>query len=263
MTRLLATAALVLLASCARADVTQPTPTGRVQTVPQSLGTLPLSGWVADTAGRLLEGARVEIMSGSHAGAVTITDRQGQFAFSQLFSDVPAVGATKEGYLPASKNVWVHNGAEIRGWFRLGSPNPPVDLTGNFTLTFTADPACQSLPSQARSRTYHATMAPQGLLQLEGARFVNFGDGYVGNVVYVSVFESFVRLDFGDPPIWELLDDPTSVYIFGSAEGTVSGPVSAFSVAGEFEYCGVTEGQTCEEEVACESDHHRLVLTRR
>jgi hypothetical protein len=100
-------------------------------------------------------------------------------------------------------------------------------------------------------------------VKLEGARFANPGGRYVANVVYLSAFENFVRLNFSDPPIWELLDEPTSVYISGEAAGTVSGSVSEFSVSGEFESCGVTDGEECEEEVACQSLHHRLVLTRR
>jgi hypothetical protein len=266
MMRLLAISAVVLLASCDSAGVTQPTSTGRVETSTQPLGSLALNGWVADTAGRLLEGARVEIVSGPHAGAVAITDGEGQFAFSPRFAAVPTVRATKEGYVPANSNVWLHNGTVIRGWFRLGSPNPPVDLSGHYTLTFTTDPACQSLPPEARSRTYQATIGPSaipGIVKLEGARFANPGGRYVANVVYLSAFENFVRLNFSDPPIWELLDEPTSVYISGEAAGTVSGSVSEFSVSGEFESCGVTDGEECEEEVACQSLHHRLVLTRR
>ena len=266
MVRPLAMTTVVLLAACDGSGVTQPTPTVGVATATPSVQSLLFSGWVADTAGRLLEGARVEVLSGLNAGAVAIADREGQFAFSQPFADVPGVRATKEGYVPANSNVWVHNGMAIRGWFRLGSPNPAVDLSGSYTLTFTADPACQSLPSQARSRTYHTTVGPSatpGLVTLEGARFANVGIGYLGNVIYVSAFENFVRLSFSDPPIWELLDDPTSVYIFGDATGTVSGSVSELTVAGEFEYCGVTEGSECEQEVACQSNRHRLVLTRR
>jgi hypothetical protein len=50
MMRLLAISAVVLLASCDSAGVTQPTSTGRVETSTQPLGSLALNGWVADTA---------------------------------------------------------------------------------------------------------------------------------------------------------------------------------------------------------------------
>jgi hypothetical protein len=87
------------------------------------------------------------------------------------------------------------------------------------------------LPPESRSRTYRATIGASptpGVVTLEEGRFVDVGHGYVGNVVYVSAFESFVRLHFSDPPIWELLNEPASVSILGAADGTVSGPVSEF-----------------------------------
>jgi hypothetical protein len=224
---------------------------------------LSLDGWVGDTASRPLEGARVEVLSGPHAGAVAITEGNGNFAFGQTFSAVPSLRATKDGYVPAASNVFVPPGtSNIRGWFRLGSPNDASDLSGSYTLTFTADPACQSLPREARARTYGATLtfSAPAIVTLSGGRFVS--GGYPSNLVYLSTFENFVRLDFSDPPIWERLADPTSVYISGEASGTVHGTVSELSVSGEFEYCGVTSGAECEEEVACESHNHRLVLTR-
>jgi hypothetical protein len=265
MARLLTITALVLLASCDRPALTEPTPLGRATAGAGSIAVFSLDGWVSDTAGRLLEGATVEVLSGPNAGAIAITDAAGQYAFSQPFAAVPSVRATKDGYVPGDSNVFILNGTSvIRGWFRLGSPQPPVDLSGHYTLTFTADPSCQSLPGDARTRTYQTTIAAaSGVLTLEAARFAAAAGRYASNVVYFSVFEDFLRLDFSDPPVWELLDAGTSVYIDGFAEGTVSGPVAELRVDGEIEYCGVTEGDRCEEEVACESHNHRLVLARR
>jgi hypothetical protein len=100
------------------------------------------------------------------------------------------------------------------------------------------------------------------VLTLAGATFAPLAGASAWNAVYVSVFEDFVRLNFSDPPIWELLDAPTSVYINGYAEGTLTGSVSELRVYGEFEFCRTTANGECEEEVECESMQHKLTLTR-
>jgi hypothetical protein len=44
---------------------------------------------------------------------------------------------------------------------------PPINITGAYTLTFVADPACQRLPETLRTPTYRATIAP-AYLSFEG-----------------------------------------------------------------------------------------------
>jgi hypothetical protein len=125
--------------------------------------------------------------------------------------------ASKSGYLLESTGSYNRGDPPtIYRWFRLGSSTPPIDLGGTYDLTFTADPAC-ALPLEARSRRY-LTSIPAGnatsrALTLSGASFVTVPGGYGSNVVYMSVFENFVRFYFSDPPIWETLASPTSLYI--------------------------------------------------
>jgi hypothetical protein len=64
--------------------------------------------------------------------------------------------------------------------------------------------------------------------ELTGAHFVPVDRTYSSNVIYAGVFERFVRFNFHDPPIWERLDEPASLYISGSAEGELTGAVFAF-----------------------------------
>jgi hypothetical protein len=262
-------AALLLLPSCSdRNNVTQPTPLPQATVAAPSQVSYSLEGWVHDTAGRPIEGATVEVLNGLHVGATTSSGRDGRYSFSQTVTSIPGMRATKAGYQPADGNVFVLMGSSIiRGLFRLGSPNPPIDLGGNYLFTFTADASCTSLPPQARARTYQATI-PRGqathhVLTLTGARFADAAPGYSANTIYVSVFENFVQFYFSDPPIWELLDAPTSLYVYGDAQGEITGAVSSFPVWGEFEFCGSTGDGKCEEEVECESSHHTLTLTRR
>ncbi len=262
--------AALMLAACSSDRVTQPTAT------PTPLGSgqgpsqvsYSLDGWVADTAGRLIDGVTVQILSGPHAGEVRTTGPDGRFAFDGPFTAIPEAQASKPGYLPAGGNVFILPGTTtIRGLFRLGSPNRPADLGGTYQLTFTADPSC-ALPAEARSRSYTVSVSSNSassyLFRLGGASFVHASGGYDDwNVIYVGVFENVVTLYFSDPPIWERLDQPTSLYIVGSAQGEVTGPVSRFPVDGEFEFCGVTANGQCEEEVECDSRHHSVTLTRR
>jgi hypothetical protein len=52
------------------------------------------------------------------------------------------------------------------------------------------------------------------------------------------------------------------MYIWGSAEGELTGPVAQFKFAGGFAFCGVTALDKCEEEIACHSNAHVLTLQR-
>ena len=42
--------------------------------------------------------------------------------------------------------------------FYLDVPAPPVNIAGDYTLTFVADSACADLPAEVRTRTYAATI---------------------------------------------------------------------------------------------------------
>jgi len=258
--------ALVLLTACNRSAVTGPTPSAaNAVPVVAPPGPYSLAGSVSDTAGRPIEGATVEIVGGQQAGSVTTTLADGSYTFGGGFSAAPAMRANKSGYIFDSTNSYTTGDPPtIYRWFRLGSSTPPIDLGGTYDLTFTADPSC-ALPLEARSRRY-LTSIPAGnatlrTLTLSGASFVTAPAGYVSNVVYMSVFENFVRFYFSDPPIWETLTGPTSLYINGSADGEVTGSTAHFRVTGEFEFCGVT-GNGCEKEIECDSTNHTLTLTR-
>jgi hypothetical protein len=227
-----------------------------------------LGGWVFDTAGRPIAAATVEILSGARAGAVATTSADGSYAFGHGFPSAPEMRASKSGYRLVDAQFYAPGDTTtIHRVFRLGSLNPPIDLGGTYDLTFTADPACDALPPEARSRRYLTTVpggdATHYALTLSGAGFVAVDERYVANMVYMSRFEDFVHLEFSDPPIWEKLASPTSLYIYGSAEGKMSGSAADFKVAGEFEFCGVTSGVECEEEVACHSRNHTLTVSRR
>ena len=229
-----------------------------------------LNGWVNDTAGRPVEGARVEVLSGPQTGASALTNRDGEFAFTESFAAVPEMRSSKAGYRQDRSDVFVFTASSIRGLFRLGSLNPPVDFGGAYELTFIADPACTALPAEARVRRYQTTLDDSDhtfqLLTLSGASFARPNGGYAWNAIYLQAYENFVNLNFSDPAVWELLDGPASVYIEGAAAGVISGSSTELRLTGEFEFCGatITAGAgECEQERSCKSSNHTLTLTRR
>lgn len=212
-----------------------------------------LGGWVFDTAQRPIEGSRVEILSGPRSGEVTTTAANGTFTFGNGFLVAPDMLAGKDGYRLADVRFYSSGDrTAILKVFKLGSPPPPIDLGGTYDLTFTADPACDALPPEARSRRYHTTVLggnqTSHVLVLYGASFVTVAANYVANTVSMSAFENFVSLHFSDPPIGEKLDDQTTLYISGSAQGELTGSTSHLIVDGNID--------------SCHSKNHTLTLVR-
>ena len=244
---------IVVLAACNRDAVTQPTPASDAfELAPVDQKLYPLGGWVFDTAGRPIEGASVQILSGARAGEVATTFADGTYAFRDGFPAAPEMQASKSGYRFERAYFHAPGSTAIRKVFFLGSLNPPIDLGGTYDLTFTADPVCDVLPPEARSRRYLTTVpggnATSHILVLSGASFVTYPESYAWNRVPMSVFENFVVLHFSDPPIGEKLDDQTTLYISGSAQGEITGSTSHLSVGGNID--------------SCHSKNHTLTLVR-
>ena len=119
----------------------------------------PLFGYVSDTAFRSVAGASVEVVSGQHAGLVTVSDASGRFSFDQDVASPSTVRATKDGYAVGTRtSVFLTDGRAYVS-FSLASINPPVAIAGSYTLTITADSTCAALPDDVRTRTYPATVA--------------------------------------------------------------------------------------------------------
>jgi hypothetical protein len=176
------------------------------------------------------------------------------------------------------------------GFYLASSQAPPVNLAGDYTLTFIADSACTGLPDEVRTRTYQATIAPSSIrnipadtsfkVTVAGASFLaglaDFGIGVIGD--HVDLW-----LDGGhDPPLVEQLAPNTYLAFSGNATASVAAPILSISASfdGWIEYCvmktpigsyyncgtdntgAVVMGQALAR-VHCESTNHRLILTRR
>ena len=97
-------AAVVLLFSLACGDgqsPVQPTPSSPCERSQE----FSLSGSAMDTASRPLGGATVEVIAGSSAGMVTITDDKRPILDAGTFTGTVTLRASKDGYVPETTTV--------------------------------------------------------------------------------------------------------------------------------------------------------------
>ena len=265
---------------------TSPSPVPTQPPGPSTLKTYSVAGDVLDTAFRPLPGARVEVVSGSHAGAVVATDDEGHFTLGGEFSGDTTLVASKEGYRSqtyvVSSERFSNASGEIHAWarFYLESPEPIANLTGTYSFTITADSACSNLPDELRTRTYTASAIHgerPGLFvgSLSDARFMRYtacsnspSCTWTLNRFSIGVAGDFATVLF---TIVEALGEKDYLLIdaFGQASIAQSGITS--SLEGLISYCPsaptlIDQGTFgCLEpgRVQCESGRHRLALVRR
>jgi hypothetical protein len=242
-----------------------------------------LAGYVADTAFRAVAGAKVEVLDGPQAGLSMLSDGGGQFTYTGTFASSVTLRVSKDGYVSATGTSRVSApGGRPWAYVRLESVAAPANIGGDYTLAFTADASCTSLPDDARARTYAVTLAatadplvPAGTLfraVIAGAPVLPGNDGFP-----VGVAGSFVGLEVWNgegPGVVERLAPKTYVGLFGYASTTVTSADSSITAAfnGTIEYCvattdgspayGCTSVKTDKLE-QCESKNHRVTLTRR
>ena len=237
-----------------------------------------VAGVVQDTAFRPIPGATVEVTQAAGASPSTTSDAAGQYAFPAVFTAAIAVRASREGY-----RAHVHHlapspshGGGYSVWFTLPPTAPSVDLAGEYTLTFAADPVCIQLPEPARRRSYAASIRPrtypgqpplvnQYEVVLSGASLLPNRDR-----MYAASAETFARFDidadFDGDTVTERLSPSTVVSIWGTGGADVTGPSTTVPWSGVFEYCPETEelGRGCRPgPTQCRSPNHQLTLRRR
>jgi hypothetical protein len=153
----------------------------------------------------------------------------------------------------------------------------PSRAPAMFEVTFTADNACTTLPSVARSRTYSAVgTAGSPVISLGGANFGESADpAYPSkwNVIYQSQSDSAMTWWFQDPEVWELLGAGSYLVLYGGPvridreAGSLGPAAGEWPFWGWFSYCAKMEPDSYPEcavpEVTCESTQHRLTIVRR
>jgi hypothetical protein len=245
-----------------------------------------------DTAFRRIAGVRIEVVDGPQAGAAMISDATGQFLLTGAFARTNTFRAVKEGYVTATQGFSTSiPGGRPWLYFYLQPVAPPVNIAGDYTLTFVADRACAGLPSDLLTRTYAATIrganpaSPANTsfeLTVSGAplleKFSSFTIGVAGDSL------GFWLHGGHDPPLVEQLAPNTYLAYSGSATATVGrSPMATISTPfeGWIERCVLrsamaapyncgTSNWTGEpipgfalEYAHCESKDHQLILTRR
>ena len=237
---------------------------------PPSNGSVLVRGSVYDTAYRALAGARVEVVNGPQAGQVTMADGRGEFSLSGTFDDATRFRATKDGYVTATRtrstSSWV--------WFELGVVAAPMDIAGDYTMTFVADGSCVTLPEAVRTRAYATTIPATANASPANASFSIAVSGALKgwDVTGMGVSGDYVA-------VWlETLVEQTAPNTFllfnglaSASIGTSRGSAIALRFDGLIDYC-TTKAEPgrpddcwtgrAADHLPCHSSNHQLIFTR-
>jgi carboxypeptidase family protein len=271
---------LVIAACGGPAAPAIPTPIAPTPPAPENLI---LRGFVHDTAFRPVADVTVEIIDGPHAGTSMTTSPLGRFEFTGAFvrGSLFTLRATRQGYAATTRSFTIPTGArpEVSVSLPLNSLAAPVDISGAYSLTLTADSACVGLPEAVRTRTYEVEIVPLSPpTSLKGGVLgTAFLDGY--NWFSVGVAGDYVSfiVDFDGPTIVERVAE-RSLLAIGGGGGVAVGMSKPSEITlpfdGEFFYCELKPESSGPPYSACfrpdstivrsscMSRAHRLTLTR-
>lgn len=230
-----------------------------------------LSGRVTES-GVPVRDAAVTVTSGIGAGLSSTTDDNGRYTLFGVAGPV-AIRVTKNGYATVSEPLTADAAGVLDfAITQLGV----VDISGTYSMTLTADPACPAegtqpgaLPNELRQRQYVATITQAGATfraTLSGVPFVvsaGRGNGFSGRVEPGQV--SFSIGDGYYTPYPDLIESlgPNGVFLVAGF-GTIkrSGQDLLGELNGVF-IVGQPPIWTNQWYVAeCNRPHHRVVLTR-
>ena len=236
---------------------TTPTPPP-LQPPPPAQATLAVSGSVSDAVYRRVANVRIEVVSGPQTGTVTFSDESGNFVIEPKLSATSQIRASKPGYVESVQFVR-GAGPTVELRFFLSSANAPLDWSGTYDVTLTADATCTDLPEIARRRIYTATVGTT--VVFSGAQF----GGFDWNTMYFTQFDDYV--DLSTEQLLELLPDNAYYLLYGGAAGTVTREFAQWNLSGYISYCpqrGVGPALPCDVPmITCVSTRHQMTMTRR
>lgn len=258
-------------------DVDPPAPTTPTPPVSPVSTSATVSGHIIDLVYRPLADVRVEVIDGSGAGAVVITNTSGDYTLPGLFSGTLTIQASKPGYVTQTQTIssFPPNSPRFALGFVLDTTSE--DFAGNYTVTITVDPAvCADLPPEMRSRTYEATATLSSptasnsyTVFLRGATFARSFDRLFATVS--KDVAKFTIDPYSGMAVTEQVT-PTTALIFSGDSSIIKIGEPSVSVpfVGEIEYCPDVLGPQaafpylrCGTPVQCSSSQHTLTLTRR
>ena len=253
-------------------------------------------GWVQDSAFRRISGAQIAVVG---TGLSTVTGADGSYELTGGIASPVTVRVAKEGYITQTRTFnWPTGCVDVpcvrtAETFVLAVVGQSVDISGDYTMTLSADSACTDLPSEARSRTFTASIVPTVPARTQ-YNFTVGGGSLVRNAIYGQngVAGDFITLSLRSFPYGPALVDQigpnTYVTFDGTATSTVPPAPSVISAAfdGLISYCSlkrpirlndVDDLESCGDEgsrleptpsqpvtyASCYSKNHRMVLARR
>jgi Carboxypeptidase regulatory-like domain len=255
---------------------------GRVTVLPA--GTYRLEGQVHeandDYPWQGVEGARIDVTTGTGAGLSTLTNAWGAYRFDGVAGET-TLRVTRDGYQPVELKFGVvsHRNYDIE----LPLLAPRADVAGTYMLTITAADHCGvglgngHVPDEARVRTYTAEVRQEGpalALTLSGATFLGWSRDAAGRHVGVSGRVEPGRLLFGFPGgdgnelpyVLEQLPTSSSFFVAGNVVATGSANRFAGTLAGVIAIFDGILGPndiTGRQAIAwCSSTSHQFVLSR-
>ena len=235
-------------------------------------GTYLLRGTVRD-AGKPLHEAKVVVTSGP-LGTITVTLVNGLYEVYGVAGPT-TITVSKEDYQTETRQLVVtgHDRLDIDLVLTRSRP----EISGRYTLTFTAATECTSLPAYARNREYQASVTQSGadlqvvLTAPAGWRFVApypfTLDRFSGTVGATSVHFDLSRTPpdfyYSDswPPIFESNSD---LHLFG-VDGSADAPVLPDRLEGALRGTFTTNYPSFPrsgERTECTSEHHVVRLVR-
>jgi Carboxypeptidase regulatory-like domain len=233
-------------------------------------GTVIVQGSVLDS-GFALQGARVEVLSGIGAGKAATTDANGRYKLFGLLGSIQ-MRASLDGYVSQTVDATASASKSVN--FALTPTTPPIDLGGNWDLTFDASPSCTTLPDVARQRTYTAAITQTGTslrVTLSGANFAPdtsfyYAPGSVENQFRAHVVGNAIALTLNTFNYYgthydlaEIIADNTQLRIVGKGSGTITSSTVSGTLDG---YLAVFTSGSPPSGVTCTAADHRFTFVR-
>ena len=260
---------LVLALGVSACDATRSVPTGPGESplppTPLPASSRAIWGTVFDTAFRPQAGATIEALDGPQAGAKATTKPNGEYEMYGTFDQTTRFQATRDGYLPLTV---VHPHGHFD--FYLVSSTPPVNVGGEYEMTFIVDPACAGIPDAVRTRSYKASVTPGSFARIPAGMVFNlalggtapldnpsigvagdavgfrlFNDGYPFIVEQVAQDLYLTITGWALVPAWSSEGPPISAAFDGWISALNGPPTRSGAIAN------------------CKSEHHRLLIRRR
>jgi hypothetical protein len=213
----------------------------------------------------------VEVLDGPQAGTTASTNAKGEFVLRATVDASTRFGVTKDGYVTGITTARPCDGCLLHVWFDfvIQLLAQTVDLAGNYTLTFIADSTCTAIPSELRTRTYAATIAPADEpFYPAGTFFVatmpgvpHWTDRNRIPIATAGDFVWFILGEDGSPYFVEEVAPGAYIHFDGGLRFSVGGTqVSTISTSlnGWADYWGPAVTNP----VHCVSANHRMILTR-